>query len=124
MNTNKNKALIALLTSTTVVEAAEQAGLHRSTLYGYLADTEFQDTLKSVQDAIVKATTAALVGLSGDSLQVMLDIIRHEGEMTTGGLRVWSLKLRAANIWLTQMAKNIELADLVERIEALEGALQ
>lgn len=116
LSIKQEKAIAAILTNPTIAAAATEANLSRETLHKYLGDPAFKARLREYQDAIIKTTTAVLVGLSGESLQVMLDILRDENASQ-------SLRLRVATAWLDQRRKSVDLDDLAERVIALEEKL-
>lgn len=116
LSANQKKALTALLSHPTVAKAAESCGLGTRTLTRYLADETFKAELWKRQDAIVSSVTAALVGLAGDAVAALRDILESKNASD-------SVKVRAALGWLAQMRQSVELADLVDRIGRLEKVL-
>jgi len=110
---NQRRALNALLDSTSVRAAAKKANLCESTLYRYLADPVFKGELSKRQDAIVSSVTAALTGLAGESVRTLRGILKSRTASD-------AVKCRAALGWLSQMRQSVELADLAERVAALE----
>ncbi|MDY6876794.1 MAG: hypothetical protein SWK90_11425 [Chloroflexota bacterium] len=115
LSTNQRKALKALLECSTIRAAAESCGLGEATLYRYLRDDTFKAELRKRQDGIVSSVTAALVGLAGESVKTLRDILDSKTASD-------SVKVRAALGWLAQMRQSVELADLAARVEALEQA--
>jgi len=117
LNRNQSKALTALLVNPTVAEAAAAAGLGERTVARYLTNPTFKAALSKRQDAVVSAVTAALAGLAGEALETLHDILKDANATP-------AVKARVALGWLTQMRQSIELADLVDRIAALERTLE
>jgi len=113
LNTNQRKALVALLAEPTVKAAAESCGLAERTLYLYLTDETFRAELRARQDAILASVTAALVGLSGEAVRVLREVL-DDPKATA------SVKVRAALGWLRHTRDAVELADLSDRVAALE----
>jgi len=113
LSVNQKRALRALLTCPSISQASRECGLGRRTLWRYLGQPEFRAALSKEQDALVGATTAALVGLSGDALAVLQEAMTGE-DVPIG------IKTRVARDWVSQMRKGVELADLAERVAALE----
>ena len=113
LTTNQRKALDALLRCTTIKKAALAAGLAERTMHRYLDLDHFRAELARRQDATIKATTAALVGLSGDAVQALRSILQSKDTPA-------AVKVRAALGWLAQMRQSVELADLAERVSKLE----
>lgn len=116
LSANQKKALTALLSHATVAKAAEACGLGTRTLTRYLAKETFRVELWKRQDAIVSSVTAALVGLAGDAVAALQDILESKDASD-------AVKVRAALGWLAQMRQSVELADLVDRIGRLEKVL-
>lgn len=110
---NQKKALAALLTCSTVEQAAAQAGLCEATIYTYLRDDAFKAELRALQDRTINAATAALSGLAGDAIGVLRDALGDQ-EATT------ATRVRAALGVLDQLRGLVTFADFEDRIAALE----
>lgn len=117
LSANQRKALKALLCEPSVRGAARASGLGERTLHRYLGDPVFKAELRERQDAILAATTAALVGLSGQAVQALQDVLGHPQVSP-------SVKVRAALGWLAQTRQAVELRDLAERVQVLEEKLE
>ncbi len=113
LSTNQRKALIALLAEPTVKAAAKRCGLHERTLYGYLNDPAFKAELRRRQDAILASVTASLVGLSGEAVGVLREVLNDPDVAP-------SVKVRAALGWLQHARDVVELDSLAKRISRLE----
>ena len=113
LNANQKKALAALLATTSVTAAAESCGLAERTLFGYLANEVFKAELRARQDAILSSVTSALVGLSGEAVQVLRAVMSDP-------LATHAVKVRAALGWLRNVRDAVTLADLSDRVAALE----
>jgi len=116
LNANQKKALAALLATTSVTAAAERCGLAERTLFGYLANETFKAELRSRQDAILSSVTSALVGLSGEAVATLRDLL--ESKTATD-----AVKCRAALGWLRNVRDAVELRDLADRVAALEAQI-
>jgi len=116
LSANQKKALTALLSHSTVATAAEACALGERTVTRYLSNPTFKAELRARQDAIVSSVTAALVGLAGGSVKTLRDILESKTASD-------AVKCRAALGWLAQMRQSVELADLAERVAALEEQL-
>ena len=115
LNRNKLRAIEALLACPTVAEAARMCGLTERTLHNYLSDKEFKAELSKHQGEVVRAGTAALVGLSSESNKVLLELL-------TDGTVPASVRARVALGIKQHIANALELQDIIERLEALEDA--
>lgn len=113
LSANQKRALVALLTCPSVAAAAEAVGLSERTLYNYLANDVFKTELRKRQDQAIAATTAALVGLSGEAVKVLRDILADPDATN-------AVKCRVALGWLREKREAVELQDLAARVSALE----
>ena len=117
LSTNQRKALKALLSEPTVRDAAQAAGLGERTVHRYLADATFKAELRRRQDQVIAATTAALVGLSGEAVKTLRDILESRRASN-------AVKARVALGWLKHTREAVELDDLAQRVAVLEGKLE
>jgi phage terminase small subunit len=117
LSKNQAKALDALLRCTTVSQAAIVAGVSARTIWRYLSNDVFKAELRKRQDQTIKATSAALVGLSGEAIQALQDLLTDPD--TTP-----AVKARVALGWLEHTRKTVELDGLSERVRILEESLK
>jgi hypothetical protein len=110
----QTRAISALLTAKDVGTAAREAGIGERTLYTWLDEPAFREELKLAERQAIEAVTRRLAGIATHALTVITNIMADE---TTPA----SVRLRAATTILDQMLKIRELADLEERIAALEA---
>ncbi len=111
--TNKEKALIALLSTNTVKEAATSAGLSIDTLYRYLRDHDFKKEYRAHRRDLMEATIGRLQ-YATDEATVTL-----RRNMSCGNP---GNEIRASQIILENASKGVETVDILERLEALENA--
>jgi hypothetical protein len=107
-------ALDALLSSKTRTEAAQKAGINRSTLYSYLEDDAFSDALSELR---IDAFSQLSFGLVDDMIagaDMLASLYRDEENAGNLRIRAWA-ELRDLNMLL------LELTDLYRRIGAIEG---
>jgi predicted transcriptional regulator len=102
-----------MLRSTSIVEAAEEAGLGRRTIYRYLREETFRLELRKAQDEVLAGTTAALVGLSEVAVETLHGVM-------TDDFASDSVRVRAALGWLSHQREMLELMSLSERVRRLE----
>lgn len=112
LSARQKRAIVALLQSTSIVEAAATAGVGEATVHRYLNDSAFRDELHKRQDSAMAAAASALAGLMGDALKVLSDILQSDDTSD-------SVKVRAAGIILNERAL-IEIAALARDIRDLE----
>lgn len=117
LSRNQRKALRALLATTTIRAAAEDCELSTRTLHRYLQEEGFKRALRARQDRILAATTAAMIGGRGKALET-LETAQEDEESS------WSVRVRAANYWLRHTADQVELAELLERVAAMEEVVR
>jgi len=114
MNTNKRKALEALLATPSVAAAARRCGLAERTLWRYLNDAAFKAALDSRLDTETRALTAALGGLSSKAIEALHDLVTDPETPP-------SVRARVALGWLDKRGDVIELSQLSERVSKLEA---
>jgi phage terminase small subunit len=107
------RAIECLMTSPSITAAAEKAGVSRRTLTAWLQNEQFCAELSKRGDEAVGATTRLLASVSASAVGTLATAMR-EGE--THGVRV-----RAADIALSQLMRIRELHDMEQRIAALEA---
>lgn len=113
--TSKQQAAIdALLTHAKQADAAAACGLHPRTLQRYLACPEFVAELQRRQDAILHATTAALVGGTEAAIAYLSNVVQDDDEKTGD-------RLRAATFWLQHVKDIWDTKLILQRLEALEA---
>ena len=112
----QQRALRAMLRSTSIVEAAEEAGLGRKTIYRYLREETFRLELRRAQDEVLAGTTAALVGLSEVAVETLHSVMTDEFASD-------SVRVRAALGWLSHQREMLEIMSLSERVRRLEEEL-
>jgi len=114
LTTRQRRALNALLAQPTIRSAAKKCGIAERTLWRYLAKPAFVAELRRRQDAVLLATTSAMVGMAGNVVAVLEKVLADPDASD-------SVKVRAALGWLAQARRQVELDDLVRRIEDLEA---
>lgn len=116
MTTKKERAILALIRSPTIEAAAQQAHIGYSTLRRWLReDQEFQQAYRTALSELVKdADAQARRGMS-NALSTLTDVMEN-GESDAA-------KVSAARSMLEYSLKLVEIADVQERLEAVEAAL-
>lgn len=117
LRAKQEEAILALLTTVNVDNAARTAKIGARTLYRWLQDPEFDRAFrKARRDAFGQGTArlqqAASAAVSS-ILKIMLDPLAPA-----------STKLRAADLVLSHGAKAIELEDVEARVSELERAAE
>lgn len=104
-----------LMTSPTLAAAAAELGMSVRQLYRWLDDPVFMAELKAAETAAIDQAVRRLVELSGAAVDT-LDSAMHDDNASQG------VKVRAADVALSQLLRLRELYDLEQRITALEAA--
>ncbi len=71
MAKNTEKALAALLNSSSVRDAATQSGLSEETIYRYLRDEDFKNEYKTAQLAVVESAVSALQQAANEAVATL-----------------------------------------------------
>ena len=103
------------MSSRNVAAAAKASGLGVRTLHRWLDDPAFVAELKAVEGAAIDQAVRRLAELSGVAIDT-LKAAMLDTELLPGA------RVRAADIVLSRLLSLKELADLEERITALEQA--
>lgn len=106
-------ALVALLKSKSIKEAAGSAGVSDSTLYRFLRDPLFTEHYQRVRRQVVEAAVLRLQSDAADAAQVLRDVA-HDKEAPAAA------RVAAARLTIELAFKGIEQGDLQQRIGALE----
>jgi hypothetical protein len=111
----QEKALIALLSASSLARAAEMAGITEKTLRNWMARREFAEEYRKRRMQLVEAAIGSLQAASSlavDALVRNLNCGRPASEIA------------AANSLLERSLGGVEMFDLIQRIGALEERLQ
>lgn len=114
-DTNKQKALTALLNSSTITDAAINCGLSEATLYRYLAEKDFTKEYRSARRQVVENSITQIQRITYKAVETL------EKNLSSGNPQV---EVSAARIILDNSLKGVELIDVIERLEVLEDEHQ
>jgi hypothetical protein len=112
INNRQRKAIIAIMGSPSVTQAAKLADIPERTIREWLTLDAFRDALGEAQSETFQEAARALVALQSGAIET-LDVERQNGE--SSGTRI-----RSAALILEYGAKYTELAVLEKRITELE----
>lgn len=112
---NKEKALAALLSTTSIRAAAQECKLSEATLYNYLADLDFKKTYREARRATVEAMIAKLQSLGSAAVDTLEKNLNCENA---------AVETRSAQIIIEQAAQGVKDQDIIERLEVLEDTLK
>ena len=119
LNPNQQKALGALLASTSIEQAAERCGLSAATIKRYKSSEPFATVYRRQRRLLFESTLAGVQHLSSDAVSALQDALREGTDVNT--------RLRAARGVLEYLLKFtaeeralLEQEEILRRIEALE----
>ena len=113
----QEEAILALLTSQGVDNAARAVGIGPRTLYRWMNEPLFDKAYRKARRDAFGQGTARLQQASGAAVSSILKIMLDQHAPA-------STKLRAADMVLTRGAKAIEIEDIEARVAALEQAAE
>ena len=116
LSARKSRAIAALLSSASVLEAAKVAGIGERTLHRYLEEPGFRASLASAESDAIGAAVRRLCGDMAGNLATMREI-RDDPDQSA------ALRLRAAIALDASLQKWRDLATTEERLTALEARL-
>lgn len=112
--TNKEKALVALVESPSIADAAEKCGLSKETLFRYLKDKDFVRNYRQARRSVMESGIAEMQHATSEAVQTL------KRNLTCGNPFA---EVSAARAILDNALKGSEILDLSERLEALENAV-
>ena len=115
-NTRQQKAIVALIETGTIKEAAEVAGIGQTTIFRWLQDSQFRRAYREARSRLVEIAISQVQKVCGEAVWVLQGIMNDKA--LAPGPRV-----SAARAVLDFAMKGVELEDLKERIEKLEERL-
>lgn len=117
LNAKQQKALTALLSNSTVQEAASACGQSEATLFRYLRDGTFKAHYRHARAEIVEHAITQLQRDCATASKTLREIC----ESTSAPA---SARVAAAKAILDGAVKAVELQDMAARLEALEDRLE
>jgi hypothetical protein len=116
LSAKQSKAIAALLSSKTVLGAAELAGVSARTLTRWLADDGFKAALTEAESEAIDAATRRLIGLQGAAIDTLQETLSDRKALP-------GIRLRAAQSILDYGLKLRELRNIESRLAALEATI-
>ena len=110
----QEKAIGALLSESTMEEAAEAAGVNRATIFRWLQQEEFQTAYTQVRRESVKHAIARLQNRSSEAVEVLAEIMKDE-------MNAPFARVSAAKAIIEYSIKAVEVEDLAKRLAELEA---
>lgn len=112
--TNKEKALAALLESSSIAEAAKKSGLSDKTLRRFLQEPEFKKEYRAARKLLLEENILAMQDLSRTAIETLTNSLTCENP---------AVALRAAMFVVEQTRRDFETNDILERLEVLEDEI-
>jgi hypothetical protein len=113
----KEAAIIALLSSRNIGEAAQVAGVDSRTIYRWLKEPAFDAEYRTARRTAYGQALARLHQITSAAVSTIAKIMVDQGTPA-------SVRLRAADSVLAHVAKGIELQDVEARVAELERATE
>ena len=113
--TNKEKALTALLEAKSIAEAAKLCGMSEKTLRRYLQEDDFKKDYREARKLIFEQNVMELQTLHTKAIETLEKKLSSRSD---------SVAVRAAAIVIMQTRKDYENTEILERVEAIEDALK
>ncbi len=111
LTAKQEKAIAALLSTSTIKEAAEACGLTTVTLWRWFQLTEFAAAWRVARRQVVENAITRLQTTASEAVETL------KRNLTCGNEAV---EVRAASLIIEQAVKGVELVDLQARVERLE----
>lgn len=111
------RALLALMHSPTIGQAAELAGISEPTIHRWLRDPAFAAAYRAARNQAVEQAIGRLQQTTSDAVST-IECVMNDPENPAG------VRLRAAETVLNTALRAIELFDLETRMAALESQLE
>jgi ACT domain-containing protein len=110
--TNQEAALVALLNSKSIAEAARKSGISLRTLHRYLEEPDFQREYRKARSAIVENAVGRIQSMVSDAADTLHRNLSCE---------IPAAEVRTAQIIIDTALRGREQTEIIERLEALEN---
>lgn len=116
LSRKQEEAIICLLSSPTLEEAAKAAGITYVTLWRWMQLPEFKEKYRVARNDAVNQAVARLSKICSEAVEVLRDVM-NDPKISA------SSRVTAARTVLEMAVKGLELEDITSRIEALEKTM-
>jgi phage terminase small subunit len=114
LSTKKQRAIVALLSSPSMTEAAAQAGVTTKTLERWLRDEDFVREYRVVRSQVMETAVARIQHAATEAVEALRRNLVPPASP--------SVQIRAAVSILEFSVKGVEFYDLVQRVDELYRA--
>ncbi len=115
MKKNDEKILIALLECGSVIEAAKQANVSKSTIFRRLSDEEFRTEWRGARESIVEISMNEMQSAMSKAVRCLVDSLEDKDTAN---------RIRAAKIIIESSQRGLDIFDYAARLERIEIALK
>ena len=112
----QERAIIALLSNSTIRRAAKAVGVDDGTLFRWLQDKDFHNAYRAARRECVSQSIARLQQVSTEAVNTLREVMRDK---TAKG----SERVSAAKAIIEYSIKAVEIEDLAQRVEELESVM-
>lgn len=112
-----DKLLEALLVHGTVRQTATAVGLSQNAIYRRLQNDDFRARYNSMQGVLLSVTASSMCDALGDAVNTLRAVVNDKD--AADGVRV-----SASDALLRHACRYVEVANVLERLERLENAMQ
>ena len=113
---NDEKIIAALLTTTSISDAARECKISKTTIYARLKDSDFNAKYRAACRELLRDHTAALQGHMGAAITTMREILDNKNNSP-------QVRLNAADGILRHGLNLTEQMDIASQLDALEARL-
>lgn len=113
----QEQALLALVTSNTIREAAAQVKINEVTIYRWLKQEDFQRAHRELRREAIRLAISKLQRVTCEAIEVLAEVMRGKENLA-------SARVSAAKTILESAFKASEMDDMLERIEDLERRME
>lgn len=111
---NDERIIAALLTTTSISDAAKECKISKTTIYQRLKDPEFNTKYHTACRELLRDHTAALQAHMGEAIATMVEVMADKRNSP-------QTRVNAADNILRHGVKLTETVDILERLKELEG---
>ncbi len=108
----RERAIAALLSCSSISEAADEAGIPRSTFRRLILQSDFQAQLREAKRAVLEGALVSLSGLAQRAAKVLQDALDNRPVSAT--------RLRAAQWTIDRAVSGWEIMDLAREVDELK----
>ena len=113
----KEATIVALLTSSSIEDAAQSVGISETTIYRWLKMPDFQDALTEAKREAVRVAVAKLQQGAGEAVDALKGIMSDSKAPA-------SARVSAAKTVIDMALKSTEIEEITKRIDELERTME